>query len=283
MNRCHFAPSAANSRRGLPPEVLRACARHGVPPSRFVLVVHIARQTTTLFEKVVASSRRLDPLNHTARVARATRPSRRATGPAEPGGQSVRTNAAFDGRFSSPVPVGASPTGTGGSPVPPTGRSGYQESVHTAAPVEKARVPAGARPDYTLRKSFRCSTSKFGIGERAGSCRTPRGLHRVAEKIGGGWPAGTAFKGRKPAGFTWRGKPAAAITSRIFWLEGLEPGLNRLGQVDSHSRFIYIHGTGNEPALGRPDSHGCIHLAAHDLIPLYDRIPPGSLVWMTET
>jgi lipoprotein-anchoring transpeptidase ErfK/SrfK len=53
--------------------------------------------------------------------------------------------------------------------------------------------------------------------------------------------------------------------------------------VDSHSRFIYIHGTGNEPALGRPDSHGCVHLAARDLIPLYDKIPPGSLVWMSET
>jgi len=221
MNRCHLVPSAAHSRRGLPPEVLRACARHGVPPSRFVLVVHIARQTTALFEKVVASSLRLDPLSHLPR--------------------------------------------------------------HTAALVENGRGPAGARPGYTLRKSFRCSTSKFGIGERAGSNRTPRGLHRVAEKIGGGWPAGTAFKARKPASFTWRGNPAATITSRILWLEGLEPGLNRAGRVDSHSRFIYIHGTGNEPALGRPDSHGCIHLAAHDLIPLYDKIPPATLVWLSET
>jgi len=170
----------------LPSAVWRACERLGVAPSRFVLVVNIARQTTALFER-------------------------------------------------------------------------------------------GA-----LKKTFRCSTSKFGIGETAGSNRTPRGLHRVAEKIGGGWPAGTAFKGRKPAGFTWRGKPAATITSRILWLEGLEPGFNRAGRVDSHSRYIYIHGTGNEPALGRPDSHGCVHLAAADLIPLYDKLPPGSLVWLTE-
>jgi hypothetical protein len=170
----------------LPPEVLRACARLGVAPTRFVLVVNIARQTTALFEK-------------------------------------------------------------------------------------------GA-----LQKTFRCSTSKFGIGETAGSNRTPRGLHRIAEKIGGGWPVGTVFKGRKPVGFTWRGQAAATITSRIFWLEGLEPGFNRAGRVDSHSRYIYIHGTGNEPALGRPDSHGCIHLAAQDLIPLYDKIPAGSLVWLSE-
>jgi lipoprotein-anchoring transpeptidase ErfK/SrfK len=177
-------------------EALRACARLGLAPSRFVLVVRIARQTAALFEK--------------------------------------------------------------------------------------GRGPAGAHRDYTLLKTFRCSTSKFGIGEKAGSNRTPRGLHRIAEKIGGGWPAGTAFRGRKPVGFTWRGQAAATITSRIFWLEGLEPGFNRAGRVDSHSRFIYIHGTGNEPALGRPDSHGCVHLAAQDLIPLYDELPAGSLVWISE-
>jgi lipoprotein-anchoring transpeptidase ErfK/SrfK len=165
---------------------LRACARLGVPPTRFVLVVHIARQTTALFEN-------------------------------------------------------------------------------------------GA-----LKKTFPCSTSKFGVGETAGSNRTPRGLHRIAEKIGGGWPAGTVFKGRKPDGFIWRGKTAATITSRIFWLEGLEPGFNRFGRVDSHSRYIYIHGAGYEPALGRPYSHGCVHLAARDLIPLYDKLPSGSLVWLTE-
>jgi lipoprotein-anchoring transpeptidase ErfK/SrfK len=105
-------------------------------------------------------------------------------------------------------------------------------------------------------------------------------LHRIAEKIGGGWPVGTVFRGRQPVGFTWRGEPAAAITSRIFWLEGLEPGFNRGGDVDSHARYIYIHCTGNEAALGRPDSHGCVHLAADDLIPLFDKVPSGTLVWM---
>jgi hypothetical protein len=183
-----FTVPASSSRDAcrLPPGFLCACANLGVVPTRFILVVHIARQTTALFEN-------------------------------------------------------------------------------------------GA-----LKRTFRCSTSKFGIGETAGSNRTPRGLHRIAEKIGDGWPAGTAFKGRKPIGFTWRGIPAATITSRIFWLEGLEPGFNRAGHVDSHSRYIYIHGTGNEPALGRPDSHGCVHLAAQDLIPLFDKLPAGSLVWLTE-
>jgi len=133
---------------------------------------------------------------------------------------------------------------------------------------------------FQLAKTFRCSTSKYGIGELAGSNMTPRGLHRVGRKIGGGWPVGTAFKSRQVVGFTWKGQPFAPIAHRILWLEGLEPGFNRGGNVDSRDRYIYIHGTGNETTLGRPDSHGCVHLAADDLIPLYDKLPAGTLVWM---
>ena len=142
------------------------------------------------------------------------------------------------------------------------------------------RLPSGAvcGGHYAPVKTFRCSTSRFGAGETAGSNRTPRGLHRVAQKIGGGWPMGTVFKSRHPVGYTWAGHPLAPITTRIFWLEGLEPGRNRDGGVDSHSRYIYIHGTGNELTLGRPDTVGCIHLAAADLIPLHDRLPEGTLV-----
>jgi len=131
-------------------------------------------------------------------------------------------------------------------------------------------------------RTFRCSTSRFGIGQVQGSNRTPLGLHRIAEKIGAGWPAGTAFSSRKPVGFTWRGMPEAKITTRILWLEGLEPGLNRGAGVDSHARYIYIHGTGDEPALGRPASCGCIHMASKDLIPLFDKLPSGTLVWIDD-
>ena len=136
---------------------------------------------------------------------------------------------------------------------------------------------------YILRKKFRCSTSRFGISQLAGSNGTPLGLHRIAEKIGGGWPAGTVFKGRKPIGYTWQGMPDAKITTRILWLEGLEPGFNRGGKVDSHARYIYIHGTGDETTIGRPASCGCIHLAADDLVPLFDKLPIGTLVWISES
>ena len=135
-------------------------------------------------------------------------------------------------------------------------------------------------PDCLTRKSFRVSTSRFGVGAKKNSNCTPPGLHRVKEKIGGGWPMGAVFKSRALAGYTWNGVRDAAITNRILWLEGLEPGVNRGGNVDTFARYIYIHGTGDEPSLGRPASRGCIHLSAADLLPLYDLIPPGTLVWI---
>ena len=136
-------------------------------------------------------------------------------------------------------------------------------------------------PDYVpLRKAYRISTSRYGIGQVEGSNCTPLGLHRISEKIGGGWPAGIAFKSRQPIGFTWNGAPDAKITNRILWLEGLESGFNRGGNVDSRARYIYIHGTGDETTLGRPASCGCIHLSAADLIPLFDVLPAGTLVWI---
>jgi lipoprotein-anchoring transpeptidase ErfK/SrfK len=147
--------------------------------------------------------------------------------------------------------------------------------------LEEASSP-GVRPypAFIIRKSFRASTSRFGTGQEEGSRRTPLGLHRVARKIGGGCPIGTVFAGRKPVGFTWQGKPSAPIAHRILWLEGLEPGVNRGGTVDSYARYIYIHGAGDELTLGRPASQGCIHLAAADLLQLFDLVPTGTLVWI---
>ena len=137
-------------------------------------------------------------------------------------------------------------------------------------------------PDYCLRRELLASTSRFGIGQSNGSNRTPLGLHRVARKVGGGQPIGTVFKARRPIGLTWAGMPGAAIVHRILWLEGLEPGLNRGGEVDSFRRCIYIHGFGDETTLGRPMSLGCVHLAAADLMPLFELVPEGTLVWISE-
>jgi L,D-transpeptidase catalytic domain len=137
-------------------------------------------------------------------------------------------------------------------------------------------------------KKFPCSTSRFGIGQTEGSNRTPLGLHRIAEKIGADEPAGTVFKARQIIGHSSQPEFAdAKITTRILWLEGLESGLNKGFNdgvnVDSHARYIYIHGTADQKSIGQPASHGCIHLADADLIPLFDLLPSGTLVWISET
>jgi hypothetical protein len=137
-------------------------------------------------------------------------------------------------------------------------------------------------------KKYVCSTSRFGIGEQLDSFCTPRGLHRIVEKVGDGQPAGTIFKNREVVGHVSElGVAAGGICTRIMWLEGLEPGFNRGTNiagvnVDTHDREIYIHGTGDQKSLGRPASHGCVHLADADLIPLYDLLPGGTLVWIAE-
>jgi hypothetical protein len=133
---------------------------------------------------------------------------------------------------------------------------------------------------YLPIKEYVISTSKFGIGQVAGSNQTPLGLHRIAEKIGEGCEPGTVFKGRKVIGHLRDGLPLESITTRILWLEGLEEGFNRGGNVDTHSRYVYIHGFGDQESLGTPTSHGCIHLADVDLIPFYDLLPSGTLVWI---
>ena len=134
---------------------------------------------------------------------------------------------------------------------------------------------------YQLRKWFQASTSRYGIGQVSGSNRTPLGLHRIAEKIGAGHPIGTVFESRRAVGFMWQGRPDAPIAHRILWLEGLEPDFNRGGVVDTRARYIYFHGLGDERTLGRPASRGCVHMAAADLMPLYDLVPRGTLVWVT--
>lgn len=150
------------------------------------------------------------------------------------------------------------------------------ERVTNGAVFERARTPR-----YEARRRFRVSTSRFGVGQRVHSQQTPLGLHRIGRKIGGGQPVGTIFKARQAIGLTWQGRPDGEIVHRILWLDGLEPGFNRGGEVDTFRRFVYIHGFSDESTLGRPQSRGCIHLAAADLMPLYDRLPEGTLVWIT--
>lgn len=135
-------------------------------------------------------------------------------------------------------------------------------------------------------RTYRVSTARAGVNEVENSLGTPTGLHRVGEKIGEGAPAGRVFKARQPTAYLaseWPTPEDNLITSRILWLEGLEAGHNQgknsQGQVvDTHARFVYIHGTNQRDRLGQPNSHGCILLADEDVIELFASVPVGMLV-----
>ena len=135
-----------------------------------------------------------------------------------------------------------------------------------------------------LIRQYPVSTAANGLGERSGSYCTPRGRHRIAEKIGAGAPLGAAFKARQPTGEIWTRELDAEnpgrdwILTRILWLEGLEPGRNKGGTVDSHARYIYIHGTNEEHRLGTPASHGCIRMKNADVAELFELVKVGTEV-----
>ena len=140
-----------------------------------------------------------------------------------------------------------------------------------------------------LLRTFPVSTGKNGLGSERGSRKTPPGKLRVAKKVGDGHPLGTVFVEREPTGEVW--DPAQPpierdlITTRILWLEGLEPGRNA-GQdaegrvVDTKARFVYIHGTNQSARLGTPNSHGCILLSDDDVLDLFDRVAAGTPVYL---
>lgn len=123
------------------------------------------------------------------------------------------------------------------------------------------------------------STAAKGPGERKNSNCTPRGRHIVRAKIGDGKPLGSVFIGRRPTGETWNPALSMAhpardfILTRILWLSGCEPGVNRLGDVDSMQRYIYIHGTPDSEPMGVPRSHGCIRMRNADVVALFDQVP----------
>ena len=68
------------------------------------------------------------------------------------------------------------------------------------------------------------------------------------------------------------------ILTRIIWLSGLEDGLNKGNEVDTKSRFIYIHGSPDSTILGKPGSAGCVRMHNEDVVDLFDRIEEGDHV-----
>ena len=130
-------------------------------------------------------------------------------------------------------------------------------------------------------RRFPISTAANGMGNRLDSGKTPFGIHRIRQKIGGGEERGMVFEAREPTGriagdFNNRDKDE--ITSRILWLDGLEDGINCGGVYDTYARYIYIHGTSDEKRIGQAVSAGCIRMLNDDVIELFDDVLVGDLV-----
>lgn len=152
--------------------------------------------------------------------------------------------------------------------------------IEVDLPMQRMRVFDGGR----VAADYLVSTSKHGAGERNGSFRTPRGRHVIRAKIGAGAPLGAVFRGRRPTGEIYSDALAAAqperdwILTRIMWLSGTEVGRNRLGDVDTMRRYIYIHGAPDSARMGEPGSIGCVRMHNRDIAELFDRVPVGTVV-----
>jgi len=139
-----------------------------------------------------------------------------------------------------------------------------------------------------LKSSYSISTAKNGVGENQGSECTPRGQHIIRAKIGNGAAINSIFVGRRFTNEIFNEDLRKQfperdwILTRILWLSGTELGINRLGNVDTMRRFIYIHGCPDKDLMGQPSSHGCIKMRNSELIELFNKVDVGTFVTIKE-
>jgi len=137
-----------------------------------------------------------------------------------------------------------------------------------------------------VKAKYSISTAANGVGCEKDSGCTPLGEHIVRAKIGEGAQANTVFVGRRPTGEICTSALMEAfptrdwILTRILWLSGKEVGKNRLGNVDTMQRYIYIHGTPDTTDMDKIGSHGCIRMRNSDVIELFDLVTVGTPVYI---
>ena len=140
----------------------------------------------------------------------------------------------------------------------------------------------GFKAKYTI------STAANGVGSEKDSCRTPLGQHIIRAKIGAEAAPDTVFVGRRATGEICTPELMEQfgnrdwILTRILWLSGKEVGFNRLGNVDTMQRYIYIHGTPESTEMGKIGSHGCVRMRNADIIELFDLVEAGTPVLISE-
>ena len=145
-----------------------------------------------------------------------------------------------------------------------------QAKIHISAGTQELILKRGRKTLAT----YPISTSRFGLGSKEGSMKTPTGRFRIAEKIGDGMPLETVFKSRRPIKVTKKFlREEDLIMTRILWLDGLDAR-----NANTHERFIYIHGTNHEEKIGEPASHGCIRMRNADLVELFELVKRGTFV-----
>jgi lipoprotein-anchoring transpeptidase ErfK/SrfK len=129
--------------------------------------------------------------------------------------------------------------------------------------------------DSVVVARYRISTSKFGLGDRAGTYATPLGSMAIASKIGANAPIGAVFKNRHMTGEVLAPNAPGRdpIVTRILWLRGLENS-----NAHAYGRNIYIHGTPEERSLGRPASYGCIRMRSSDVAQLFNSVGVGTKI-----
>ncbi len=135
-----------------------------------------------------------------------------------------------------------------------------------------------------ISKCYLISSARKGTGQQNGSFCTPLGKHVIRAKIGAGQPVNTVFIKRRPTGELYSTELEQQypqrdwILTRILWLSGCEPGFNRLGNVDTMRRYIYIHGSPDRVEMGKPGSIGCIRMRNRELLELFDLVEVGTPV-----
>ncbi len=129
---------------------------------------------------------------------------------------------------------------------------------------------------------YPASSSRFGVGIREDSLKTPPGIHKICEKIGSGAPIGRIFRDREDTGVDWDHASGEEniILTRILRLEGCEPGINKGAGIDTYERYVYIHGTNREKDVGTPFSHGCICMRNTDIVTLFDAVGENTILYV---
>ncbi len=142
--------------------------------------------------------------------------------------------------------------------------------------------------DKEIIKTYTISTAKNGMGEIKNSYKTPRGWHYIRAKIGADAPINAVFNQRRFNGEVYKPELNLMfpdrdwILTRIMWLCGLEPGFNRLGDVDTMQRYVYIHGSPEERPVGIATSKGCIRMRNADIIELFDIVTVGTRIFIAD-